>query len=130
MSTRRALRRSIEGFERRARGPAAAAVAETLTQLGVRGCPKDSTQCALARYLWVIVGSERSVVNIAVTDRSVHVRRSPGRLPLIIGLPRPVRTFIRAFDSGATRSSWPSMGPTSDYRTWFVATPERSRQKN
>ena len=99
MSTRRALRRSIEGFNSTL-GPTAAAVAETLTQLGVRGCPKDSTQCALARYLWVIVGSERSVVNIAVTDRSVHVRRSPGRLPLIIGLPRPVRTFIRAFDSG------------------------------
>jgi hypothetical protein len=99
VSTRRALRRSIEEFNNTL-GPTATAVAGTLTQLGVRGCPKDSTQCALARYLWVIVGSERSVINITVTDRSVHVRRSPGHLPLIVGLPKPVRTFIRAFDGG------------------------------
>jgi hypothetical protein len=99
VSTRRALRRSIEGFNNTL-GPTAAAVAGTLAQLGVRGRPKDSTQCALARYLWVIVGPERSVINIAVTERSVRVKRSPGHLPLIIGLPRPVRTFIRAFDSG------------------------------
>jgi hypothetical protein len=99
VSTRRALRRSIEGFNNTL-GPSTAAVAATLAQLGVRGCPKDSTQCALARYLWVIVGPERSVIGIAVTDRSVHVKRSPGHVPLIIGLPRPVRTFIRAFDTG------------------------------
>lgn len=99
MSTRRALRRSIEGFANTL-GPTAAAVAGTLTQWGVRGLPKDSTQCALARCLWVMVGSEPSVINIAVTDRSIHVKRSPGHLPLIVGLPKPIRTFIRAFDSG------------------------------
>ena len=50
--------------------------------------------------MWAVVGTERSVVNVAVTDRSIHVKRSPGHLPIIVRLPRAVRTFIRAFDSG------------------------------
>ena len=99
MSTRRALRRSIEGFSGTL-GPTAAAVAGTLRQLDVRGTPKDSTQCALARCLWAIVGTESSVIKVAVTDRSIHVKRSPYHLPVIVRLPKPVRTFIRAFDSG------------------------------
>jgi hypothetical protein len=99
VSTRRALRRSIEGFSETL-GPTAAAVAGTLRQLDVRGTPKDSTQCALARCLWAIVGSESSVTKVAVTDRSIHVKRSPYHLPVIVRLPKPVRTFIRAFDSG------------------------------
>ncbi len=99
MTTRQALRRSIEGFSSTL-GPTPGEVACSLTQLNVRGVPKDSSQCALARCLWAIVGTERSVVNIAVTDRSIHVKRSPGHLPIIVRLPRAVRTFIRAFDSG------------------------------
>ena len=99
MTTRRALRRSIEGFSETL-GPTAAAVAGTLRQLDVRGTPKDSTQCALARCLWAIVGTESSVIKVAVTDRSIHVKRSPYHLPVIVRLPKPVRTFIRAFDSG------------------------------
>jgi hypothetical protein len=66
----------------------------------VSGVPKDSTRCALARCLWAIVGSERSISNIVVTDRSIYVKRSRGRIPLVVGLPKPLKTFIRAFDSG------------------------------
>jgi hypothetical protein len=99
VTTRQALRRSIEGFSSTL-GPTPGQVASSLTQLNVRGVPKDSSQCALARCLWAIVGTERSVVNVAVTDRSIHVKRSPGHLPIIVRLPRAVRTFIRAFDSG------------------------------
>ncbi len=99
MTTRQALRRSIEGFSNTL-GPTPGEVARSLTQLRARGVPKDSTQCALARCLWAIVGPERSVTKVAVTDRSIHVKRSPGHLPIVVRLPRAVRTFIRAFDSG------------------------------
>jgi hypothetical protein len=99
VTTRQALRRSIEGFSNTL-GPTPGEVAGSLAELNARGVPKDSTQCALARCLWAIVGTERSVINVAVTDRSIHVKRSPGHLPIIVRLPKAVRTFIRAFDSG------------------------------
>jgi hypothetical protein len=99
MSTRRALRRSIESFSR-SLGPNAGSVASTLTQLNVHGVPRDSTRCALARYLSAIITTERSVSTVAVTDRSIHVKRGRGRLPIIVYLPQPVRAFIRAFDNG------------------------------
>ncbi len=76
----------------------------------MRGTPKDSTQCALARCLWAIVGTESSVIKVAVTDRSIHVKRSPYHLPVIVRLPKPVRTFIRAFDSGC----YPELVGTAD----------------
>ena len=47
MTTRQALRRSIEGFSSTL-GPTPGQVASSLTQLNVRGVPKDSSQCATA----------------------------------------------------------------------------------
>jgi len=111
VSTRRALRRSIEGFSETL-GPTATAVA---------GTPKDSTQCALARCLWAIVGTEGSVTKVAVTERNIHVKRSPGHLPVIVRLPKPVRTFIRAFDNGC----YPELVGTGGHQT-VVAVPNRS----
>jgi hypothetical protein len=99
MNSRGELRGSIKRFSQ-SLGPDAAAVASALSQLGVHGVPRDSTRCALARYLSVIVSTESSVNSVAVTDRSIHVKRGRGRLPVIVCLPRPVRIFIRAFDNG------------------------------
>ncbi|HTT91096.1 MAG TPA: hypothetical protein VMF65_16190 [Acidimicrobiales bacterium] len=99
MSTRRELRRSIVSFEA-SLGPTAGSVAANLLSMNVTGVPKDSTRCALARCLWAIVGPERSITNIVVTDRSIYIKRSRGHIPLVVSLPKPLKTFIRAFDSG------------------------------
>ena len=99
MTTRQALRRSIEGFSGTL-GPLPGQVASSLTQLNVRGVPKTQANAHFRVVCGRSWGAERSVVNVAVTDRSIHVKRSPGHLPIIVRLPRAVRTFILAFDSG------------------------------
>jgi hypothetical protein len=99
MSTRRTLRQSTVGLAE-SLGPSASEVASSLGRLNVRGLPRDSTGCALARCVWAIVGSERSVIGVAVTDRSIHIKRPPGRIPVVVRLPKPLRVFVRAFDSG------------------------------
>jgi hypothetical protein len=75
-------------------------VASNLAALRVVGMPKHSTDCAVARYLGAIVGTERCVRTISVSDRSVHVTLVGGHVPLRVSLPKPVCKFIQGFDSG------------------------------
>jgi hypothetical protein len=96
---RRGLRHSIRGFGD-SLGPTPAAVASKLKSWDVRGTPRDSNGCAIARCLRVIIGADPSIAHVWVTDRRVYVKRSGGRVPIIVKLPKPVCSFIRAFDSG------------------------------
>jgi hypothetical protein len=68
--------------------------------LQVVGKPRHSTDCAIARYLAAIVGTEQTVRTVSVSDRSVHLTLVGRRLPLRVRLPRQICKFIQAFDAG------------------------------
>jgi hypothetical protein len=97
--TRRHLRQSVRQLGE-SLGATPGLVAANLVALRVMGMPKHSTDCAVARYLGAIVGTERCVKAISVSDRSVHVTLMGGHVPLRVGLPKPVCKFIQGFDSG------------------------------
>jgi hypothetical protein len=75
-------------------------VASNLAAQQVVGKPRHSTDCAIARYLGAIVGTEQSVETVTVSDRCVHLTLTGRRLPLRVRLPRQVCRFIQAFDAG------------------------------
>lgn len=100
IKSRRHIRRSIRWFSD-SLGPTPAAVASSLESWGVRGTPRDSNGCAVARCMGAIIGADPSVATVSVTVRSVHVTHSGCRLPMIVRLPKPVSLFIRAFDTGS-----------------------------
>lgn len=96
---RRALRRSVRQLTA-SLGSSPATVAANLVDLDVHGYPHNSGECAIARYLRAVVGTDISVVDLAVSDRRVHVTRVGRHLPMTVRLPTPVTRFIRAFDGG------------------------------
>jgi hypothetical protein len=93
-SMRSAVRHCVESL-----GESPAAIARRLGAEGVRGCPGKPNECAIARYLQVVIGSERAVTTVEVFQRSLLVSRRH-RLPILLRLPQPVVSFVRAFDSG------------------------------
>jgi hypothetical protein len=99
-------------------GSTPAAVAGSLADLRIRATPKSLTDCALARYLNPVVTSEPFVVKRSVTNRSIHLARSRGHLPIVVQLPAPLANFIRAFDAGCypelieTSSEFPAGQPS------------------
>jgi hypothetical protein len=75
-------------------------VASNLAAYHVVGQPGDAANCAIARYMGAIIGTEHSVRGISVFDRSIRVTLMARHLPVIVRLPRPIAKFVRAFDSG------------------------------
>jgi hypothetical protein len=75
-------------------------VASNLAALHVVGQPGDAANCAIARYMGAIIGTEHYVRAISVFDRSIRVTLLAGYLPVIVRLSRPIAKFVRAFDSG------------------------------
>jgi hypothetical protein len=75
-------------------------VASKLAAYGVAGRQGDAANCAIARYMGAIIGTEPGVRAISVFDRSIRVTLTPGHLPVVVRLPRPIAKFVRAFDSG------------------------------
>jgi hypothetical protein len=96
---RRSLRRSIRRLTE-SLGSSPGAVAASLVALQVHGCPRNSAECAIARYLRAVVGTDASVADLSVSDRRVHVARTDRHLPMTVRLPTPITRFIRAFDDG------------------------------
>jgi hypothetical protein len=96
---RRSLRRSVRQLTE-SLGSSPDAVAANLEALQVHGYPGNSAECAVARFLRAVVGTDRSVAEVAVSDRRVHVSRTERGLPMTVRLPTPVTKFIRAFDEG------------------------------
>ena len=82
-------------------GDSAEGVAATLTTLGVSGDPGWSNSCPVARYLNAVMGWDQSVgrLQVGVMWVLVHSERrwSPAT---VVAIPRAVRKFIIAFDSG------------------------------
>lgn len=95
----RELRRSVRGHLR-GLGESAGTVAHRLRSEGVRGLPGEPTDCALARYLQAVVGSEMAVGRIVVKERMLCIRRTDGGMPILLRLPRAAARFVRAFDGG------------------------------
>lgn len=98
-SSGRRLRRSIRQHLG-SLGSTPEAVAGALTDHGVRGVPGNVYECALARYLQVVVGSEASVYRTAVVYGGVYVCRSERSLPMFVSLPKAMTRFMRSFDDG------------------------------
>jgi hypothetical protein len=76
------------------------AVAGRLGDYGVVGVPGRADDCPVARYLKVVIGSERSVKVVGVLERRLRVTRHGAHLPLSMVLPRGVADFVRCFDEG------------------------------
>ena len=116
-SGRRGLRRSIRQLTE-SLGSSPDAVAANLVALRAHGTPSNSSECAIARYLRAMVGTEMAVAEVAVSDRRIHVSRANRHLPMTVRLPAAVTKFIRAFDGGG----YPELveGPLSPGRSLTV----------
>lgn len=84
----------------RALGDSPSEVARRLGTHGVRGVPGQASECAIARYLQAVVGSESTVKKVVVMERTLRVRRTGWRPPLVVRMPRGASAFVRAFDAG------------------------------
>jgi hypothetical protein len=81
-------------------GDTPAGVADRLGGLKVRGIPGRADECAVARYLKAVIGSERSVKVVGVLERRVRISRRGMRPPVSVMLPAEVAEFVRGFDQG------------------------------
>ncbi|HEY3943552.1 MAG TPA: hypothetical protein VGL60_13885 [Acidimicrobiales bacterium] len=84
-------------------GDGRAEVAGALEAMGVRATPTSVRECAVARYLGVVLGADPRVRSCLVENTRVEVFTAPERTgrhnrPVRVRLPHPVRQFIRAFD--------------------------------
>jgi hypothetical protein len=94
-------------------------VAASLRDHGVQGQPQDKAQCAIARYLGAVVGTETRVRNISVGTSELSVSGPHWwSAKLVIEVPAAIQQFIRAFDRyqypdlvSPVRSSGSSLGP-------------------
>ncbi len=98
-SSKRELRRAVEDCLAEM-GDSPPEVAGRLHDYGVQGFPGRADDCPMARYLWAVIGSERSVGRIGVLDHRLRVSRRGLRLPFSVPLPPAVRGFVRSFDEG------------------------------
>lgn len=76
-------------------------VAASLRGYGILGQRGSSTDCAVARYLNAVVGSDPSIQSIVVRVQTVRIRS--GRRWAVgtrVKVPAPVSRFICAFDQG------------------------------
>jgi hypothetical protein len=95
---RQTLRRSVDGLVR-GLGCDPRAIAGSLDSEGIKGLTGNSNECAIARYLKAVVGSEATVVGVFVTERHIKVTRR-FRSPILLSLPPAARAFVREFDAG------------------------------
>lgn len=79
-------------------GSSAHEVGRTLARQGIRGIPGDENRCALAAYLWAVLGCDPRVRSVTVRNGWVVVGTAWRILP--VAQPGPVRSFIRQFDAG------------------------------
>lgn len=75
-------------------------IADRLESYGIRGVRNRSSDCALARYLQLVTGTDPRISRIDVHRRSVRLDRSGWRRPIKAALPPAARGFVEAFDAG------------------------------
>ncbi len=86
-------------------------VARYLESLGVRGVRNNSECCAVAEFLAAIVASHPEVRSVRVFRRFVILSRNGPFWLTAVRLPRPVRSFVLAFDAGEYPNLLRSPGP-------------------
>lgn len=84
-------------------------IADRLESYGIRGVRNRSSECALARYLQLVTGTDPKISRIDVHRRSVRLDLSGWRRPA-------ARAFVEAFDAGCYPQlmNGPKNPPTSD----------------
>lgn len=75
------------------------AIAARLRDDRVRGIPKSTHDCAVARYLNAVLSADFRVSTVEVTRDWIAVRRA-GRRGVQVRLPVSLQEFISLFDSG------------------------------
>jgi hypothetical protein len=99
MNDRKRVRQDFELFLRQL-GQDAQGVTEHLRLQGVRGKPRDSRDCAIARYLSLVTSGDARVRSVSVRRGDVRVLLSrPVWLPIRIPLSPALRDFILLFDA-------------------------------
>lgn len=99
MSERRQLRQATKELVEEL-GGTPDEVSKSLSSYGVRGRPRDSARCAVARYLCTVINAEPTVTEVLVTERELRLVRSGARAAVRVRLPKATVDFIRAFDAG------------------------------
>ncbi len=94
-------------------GGTPAEVAGSLVNLGVRGVPASSRECAIAAYLDAVVSADARIQGVKVCKNEVLVERVGWwRRSVVVTLPAAVRQFVVAFDArqypGLLRPAAPS----------------------
>jgi hypothetical protein len=76
-------------------------IASKLETLGVRATPRDPHGCAVAVFLHAALAGDPAIASVSVTDKEV-VLKIPRRWrrSVRVGLPGPLRHFIKSFDAG------------------------------
>jgi hypothetical protein len=99
MMVRSDVRKATEGLIRQL-GETPNAVADRLGSYGIRGIRSRSKECALSRYLQLVVGTDPRIGRIEVHRRSVRLGLVRWRRPLTVSLSPAARSFVEAFDAG------------------------------
>jgi hypothetical protein len=82
-------------------GPTTGDVAAKLGSIGVRGVPRSTTSCVLARYMHAVTSPDPRVRAITVNLDAVTILRRRWWSPrVIVPVPLPVQQFILRFDRG------------------------------
>jgi hypothetical protein len=75
-------------------------VSEYLKSQGIRGTPRDSRDCVIARYLMLVTTSDPRVRSIFVLQDAVRILLTrPAARPVTISLPIALQDFILLFDA-------------------------------
>ncbi len=75
-------------------------IGEYLMSQGIRGKPRDSRECVIARYLSLVTTSDSRVTSITVLRDAVKVRLSgTAWRSVTIPLPVALRDFVLLFDA-------------------------------
>jgi hypothetical protein len=92
------LRRDVERFI----GELGANSREISTRLlrdGIRGTPKNTLDCVVARYLGAVLASDSRIVSVDVSTARIFIRRVR-RGNVSVPIPDALRKFIDLFDEG------------------------------
>jgi hypothetical protein len=82
-------------------GPTDEVVARSLESAGVKGVTKNSDECAIARYMNAVTGSDRRVSTVTVADNAITANRRLSWMPsVVVPLPPAVYRFVIRFDRG------------------------------
>lgn len=98
------LKRHVVRYETRVLleglGSTADDVASALAHSGVHGIPLDGSSCVLSRYVYAVIGGDRSVRSVLVGSDGVRITARGPMRRILVPLPPAVQQFVAEFDRG------------------------------